>query len=610
MSKLKTAITRITDSISLKAKIQLIFFLFLIIPLLLFTLISYLKTNRLILSQTLSYMSQSYDECVSILDRYFLSMSNSMDNILSSEDIYQMAENGMHNPVLARQAQYHRLNQLFGYMKKVSDIDRIMLYLKSSTLYVQNEQSLLSLNAFENSEWYQSLLKQNKSRFWLPPGYITESDGRPSPYFSYVSILYSPQELTQPMGLMRVDISQNKITQILKDVPLSEDVTICLTDETASFFDRDGKAGDFSYADITDSSTSAGQHQWEFVAYRDEKYILRSESLIPSGWYLTAALPRHSIFSAQHQLYQDLLTGLFLIGVISYVLACITANSSLKRLYFLNKEIKKMEKGDFGIHLTPSGRDEIGEIMNSFLSMSRRMKEMIDERYEMGQAIKSAELNALQAQINPHFLYNSMDLINCIAIQNNVPQITEMVAALVRFYRLSLNSGNETVTLRQELMHVKTYIQIQNMRFEEKIYFSCNEEEWMDNCIIPKIILQPLAENAIIHGILENENQTGRIDIRFSREHSPSGKDEIYIRMKDDGVGMPPELLERILWEDCSHQGSGYGVKNVNVRLQLYFGPNYGLCYKSCQPGGTEVTVHIPAVTADADSETRKSSPM
>ena len=173
--------------------------------------------------------------------------------------------------------------------------------------------------------------------------------------------------------------------------------------------------------------------------------------------------------------------------------------------------------------------------MNSFLSMSRRMKEMIDERYEMGQAIKSAELNALQAQINPHFLYNSMDLINCIAIQNNVPQITEMVAALVRFYRLSLNSGNETVTLRQELMHVKTYIQIQNMRFEEKIYFSCNEEEWMDNCIIPKIILQPLAENAIIHGILENENQTGRIDIRFSREHSPSGKDEIYIRMKDDG---------------------------------------------------------------------------
>ena len=234
--------------------------------------------------------------------------------------------------------------------------------------------------------------------------------------------------------------------------------------------------------------------------------------------------------------------------------------------------------------------------MDSFSSMSKRMESMIDERYEMGQAVKNAELCALQAQINPHFLYNSLDLINCIAIQKNAPQITEMVTALVKFYKLTLNNGHEIITLSQELLHVKTYIQIQNIRFVEKIRFSHNEPDWLDFYTIPKILLQPLVENAIIHGILESQTQTGSVSILFSREVSSEGEEEILIRIKDDGVGIPPHVLSNILKEDCPHRGSGYGVKNVNDRIQLFYGERYGLSYESSQPGGTQVTIRIPAV--------------
>ena len=603
MHSLEKKLTKITDSISLKVKIQLVFFLFLIIPLLLFTLISYRSTNRLILNQTLSSMGQSYDECVSVLNRTFLSMSKTMDNLLSTSDIYQFTETHSENPIFAQQAFYQRLNQLFSYMKKLSDIDRIRLYVKNSSLHTENEQVLLSLEHIEDSDWYQSLLSQGKSRFWLAPGFIKEDDDIPSSNFSYVSILYSPEDFTEPIGLMQIEISADKIQQILKEMAFSEEVSLYLTDEDHSFFDKNGSVGDFSYHmvkfsdDSSPSSSSfANTSAWEFVKYKGQSSILRRESLFPPQWYLTATLPQNTVFYAQKQLYRDLLLELAIIGLISYILACLTANSSLKRLLLLNMEIKKMEAENFQIRLPHSGKDEIGQIIDSFSSMSKRMESMINERYEMGRTVKNAELCALQAQINPHFLYNSLDLINCIAIQKNVPQITEMVTALVKFYKLTLNSGNEIVTLSQELLHVKTYVQIQNIRFVEKIHFSCNQPDWLTLYTIPKILLQPLVENAIIHGILESPTQTGSLSILFSKEMSSQGEEEIWIRVKDDGVGIPPHILNKLLKEDCLHKGSGYGVKNVNERIQLFYGERFGLSYESTQPGGTTVTVRIPAV--------------
>ena len=603
MHCLEKKLTKITDSISLKVKIQLVFFLFLIIPLLLFTLISYRSTNRLILNQTLSSMGQSYDECVSVLNRTFLSMSKTMDNLLSTPDIYQFTETDSENPIFAQQAFYQRLNQLFSYMKKLSDIDRIRLYVKNSSLHTENEQVLLSLEHIEDSDWYQSLLSQGKSRFWLAPGFIKEDDGIPSSNFSYVSILYSPEDFTEPIGLMQIEISADKIQQILKEMAFSEEVSLYLTDEDHSFFDKNGSVGDFSYHmvkfsdDSSPSSSSfANTSAWEFVKYKGQSSILRRESLFPPQWYLTATLPQNTVFYAQKQLYRDLLLELAIIGLISYILACLTANSSLKRLLLLNMEIKKMEAGNFQIRLPHSGKDEIGQIIDSFSSMSKRMESMINERYEMGRTVKNAELCALQAQINPHFLYNSLDLINCIAIQKNVPQIMEMVTALVKFYKLTLNSGNEIVTLSQELLHVKTYVQIQNIRFVEKIHFSCNQPDWLTLYTIPKILLQPLVENAIIHGILESPTQTGSLSILFSKEMSSQGEEEIWIRVEDDGVGIPPHILNKLLKEDCLHKGSGYGVKNVNERIQLFYGERFGLSYESTQPGGTTVTVRIPAV--------------
>lgn len=601
MKTRKNILLRITDCISLKRKIKLLFLLFLVLPLLLLTFSSYRNTNQLILNQTLSSTGKSYDECVSILDRYFSGMAKTMDNLLTNADMYQFMKADS-NQIFTQQIQYQRLNQLFGYMKKVSDVDRILLYVENDALHTENEQALLSLSHIEHSDWYRSLLSQGSSRFWLTPGVIMEADGSPSDFFSYVSILYSPDNFYEPVGLMQVDVAGEKIRQVLQDMPFAGDFFLGLTDDVESFYDRDGQKGNFRYEDIDSADTLPGSHQWDFLLFHGQKYILRSEKLYPPGWCLAAALPEHMVFQAQQQLYPRLLAEMVLIGLISYILACITVNSILNRLLLLNTEIKKMEKGNFNICLPNPGKDEIGEIINSFQSMSRRMKAMIDEQYEMGRAVKNAELCALQAQINPHFLYNSLNLINCIAIQKDVPQITEMVSALVKFYKLTLSGGREMVPLSQELMHVKTYVHIQNIRFQGKIHFSCEEPSWLGDCSVPKIILQPLVENAIVHGIQETAEQEGSVVVKFERETAMDGTEEVLIRIQDDGAGISPDVLKTILKKEQTHQGSSYGVKNINERLQLRFGKRYCLQYHSCTPGGTEVTVRIPAIRPEDES--------
>ena len=313
--------------------------------------------------------------------------------------------------------------------------------------------------------------------------------------------------------------------------------------------------------------------------------------LIHTDWYAIAVIPESDILVLQNNLRNQMILILFLIASISYTLAYITSHSSLKRLYQLNSEMKRVESGNLNASVKQVGKDEIGELMGSFNKMVARMAAMVDEKYTLGQEMKSAELRALQAQINPHFLYNSLDLVNCLAIQHSIPEITQMVTSLAKFYKLSLSQGNDVISIKDELMHVQLYIQIQNLRFENRITLIQDAGSWVNEYATPKTILQPLVENSIIHGIFEKEDRLGTIKITAANKDNM-----IVLTVEDDGIGMSQNAADEILLEDKSTQRHGYGVKNTNDRIQLYYGQDYGLSYQSQIGKGTIVTIKIPAV--------------
>ena len=266
----------------------------------------------------------------------------------------------------------------------------------------------------------------------------------------------------------------------------------------------------------------------------------------------------------------------------------------------LTRTMQEVENGNTDVRMEPSGDDEIAQLIGSFNQMMDEMDALMEEKVEYGRQIKNLELKALQAQINPHFLYNSLDLINCTAISHNIPEISKMVNALSKFYRLSLSKGQEIISLRDEIKHVNLYLQIQNLRFDNRIQVTWNLDPEADDCRVIKIILQPLIENAVIHGIFEKTSKSGCLNISTRRSH-----DDIYITIQDDGVGMDAQTLTKNFTPSVSGEiadtTGGYGVRNIHDRMKLAYGEIYGLSCTSTIGKGTTVTVHIPAIDSATD---------
>ena len=579
---------------ALSTKINLVFVFFLVLPLLLFTAVSYYFTNQLILKQTINTMSYTYNEAIYILDRYFDAMETALGNILSNDEVYKLAAESIDgDTVFSQRFYYNAFMKRIGYINQSSQIDGIRLYVKSDRPSIINDEEIFSLNMAEQSEWYKKLNTKMNSRHWVKPGFIIEPDGEGSRFFSYLGIIYRPDSLSEPMAVLRIDIDKSKIEELLKRIKFNPETSVLLSNGEDIIYGLKGNGEEFETGKLAKIRAEQAGKDWSFIKYSNIKYIFRTEMLSANGWHLNVLVPQASVLEKQQALYLTLLIALFGIAAVSYGLAYLTINSNLKRIFILNKEMKRVESGDFSHKIKPVGSDEIGELMRSFKAMTLRMEEMIDEKYRMGKEVKNAELKALQAQINPHFLYNSLDLVNCLAIEHDVPEIADMINSLVEFYKLSLNRGKEIFSLQDEVRHVQAYVRIQNMRFEKKISLDIEEKEWLKEYSILKIILQPLVENSIMHGILEKEDSRGIIKINFIHQG-----DRIYIIIKDDGVGMSKDKIDNLLKDtnEIKHAGSGYGVKNINERIKLYYGPEFGLVFESKENAGTVATVSIPAI--------------
>ena len=320
---------------------------------------------------------------------------------------------------------------------------------------------------------------------------------------------------------------------------------------------------------------------------------------------MVSVLPTDDVLRLSRQLRTGMLLVVIVLAVAAYALAYTISRSSLERISLLTRTMQAVEKGDVTARLEPIGDDEIAQLMGSFSQMMERIDTLMEEKVEQGRQIKNLELKALQAQINPHFLYNSLDLINCTAIANDVPQISHMVHELSQFYRLSLSRGREVIPLADELRHAQLYVDIQNMRFEGRVRAEWQLDPAAGRCRVIKIILQPLIENAIIHGIFETPAKTGRLLVRTCREEG-----RVVIVIQDDGAGMDGATLARVqalLRQEAGLQAGaarppadgphgGVGLQNINQRIRLYYGPEYGILLSS-EPGkGTRVTITVPAI--------------
>ncbi len=260
-------------------------------------------------------------------------------------------------------------------------------------------------------------------------------------------------------------------------------------------------------------------------------------------------------------------------------------------------------KNDLQALVNRDNVDEITELGMSFNIMIGKIRELLDAKIKEQEELKKAELRALQAQINPHFLYNTLDTIIWMAEAQATDQVVEIVTALSSFFRISLSKGRDWITIGEEIERTKSYLTIQRMRYRDILDFRVEADAEVLGYTILKLILQPLVENALYHGI-KNKRCGGTIVVRARQRN----RDEVLLEVEDDGIGFSPEKLAQLRAELNDDSGeirpdSGFGIENVNKRIRLYYGRQFGLSLASEYTKGTRATLVIPARRSDATDD-------
>lgn len=327
--------------------------------------------------------------------------------------------------------------------------------------------------------------------------------------------------------------------------------------------------------------------------FQGEERVITVKSVGYTGWKLIGVAPRQtvSLNSLKTQLLVVFAAAfiLFLMSLVnSYISSRIT--TPIRKLEL---SVNEIEKGNLNAKVDAEGSYEIRHLGQSVQNMAKQIQVLMADIVSEHEKKRKQEFDTLQSQINPHFLYNTLDIIVWM-IENEKPdQAVKAVTALARFFRISLSRGKSIITVKDELEHVRNYLMIQHMRFKNRFSYTIEAEDEVLELASLKLMLQPLVENAIYHG-MEFMDGDGEIFISAWKE----GED-LYLKVSDNGLGMTEEQVAR-LFSDMPHtgssRGSGIGVKNVNERIRLYFGSEYGLSIESEPDEGTVVTIHLPAV--------------
>ncbi len=327
------------------------------------------------------------------------------------------------------------------------------------------------------------------------------------------------------------------------------------------------------------------------VTILDENLYMGYREVDHTDWRLVSIIPTNSVFSESRQILLNMIFLYLFFVALAYITALLLSGNIAKRLSLVVDKMNE-DRGKTPVKFdNEDDQDEIGQLVCNYNVMVDRINVLMTKETETAEKLKVSEVKALQAQINPHFLYNMLDMINWLAQSGKQQEVSIAVQTLSKFYKLTLSKKNITIPIQEELRHVDLFVKLQNMRYEDRINFLIDVPDEILDFEIPKLVLQPIVENSIQHGIFERESKSGDIVIMAWTEDM-----DILFTISDTGMGIPAGQLANILDGTGSGSGSNIGIYNTHLRLQLLYGEAYGLQFQSTYGKGTEVHVRIPAI--------------
>ncbi len=538
--------------------------------------------GKYINSQIKFYQEQNIKQVYEKLDSYTESI-DSVERILTGiaieHELFQKgtgSRNSINNEI---------------YLQSIDDMLRVIR--RTSTcinniFMVCDKGNYTSSNYFDSDmliekSWYKEALIEEKNTVTTIPhnaDYQSIYGGGPV-VISVVKKVISPKDAKTIIGVIMLDIDYSTLVNELKSSEFDDKNLILLRNEDNGMI-ANSYSLDFSKAEEYRGKMELTKKSISTYKYETKKY----------GWKVEVIVSKASLYSKFGSVLNTFVLIVIITVVFSIVLSYILAKKITKPINQLVLRMQDLSKGDFNARVDEVENRDIQVLSDGFNKMSYHIKQLMDNLRKKDYESANARFLALQAQINPHFLYNTLETIRSIAIRNQVESIADMAKSMADIFRYSVDSTKEEVILKDELKHVKNYINIQKIRYKERLNVEFNIDESLLNYKIIKLVIQPLVENAIYHGI-DMKKDAGKLCIECSKF-----EDKILISVSDNGIGIKKQELEDIrknLENDIDRKiNKSIGLINVNSRLKLYYGKNCSLSIESDYDIGTKVYFKIP----------------
>ena len=587
------------QKLSMHKRMMLYFSVPLILVQILLCFLCYPQVVRHYREKTDYSMEQSVSQAISFTESYLRNMTY-LANMVEDNGVIQNTLSadgfGEERPYMEQWLEYYELNKEFNSYEISNSIYRFCLYVPDEVMYAGNQYYFDGVSRLKERSDYVDL------RYALNTGedYVAisrERDGVDQQDTSQMVTLYhriaSKKEKEEELGICSISVSAKYFQDIMKNANITSEGLVYLMSENGRM--------------ITSSNSSILQKMQKkgillnygaelFMEKKKEgqkEYYITRQNVDGASWQMILIIPENEYEDQYRFLWLSAALMLGSMIAVIVLMSYLLSGYYVGRLKKLNVEMTGLESGNLNANLPiTTEEDEIEEIYHNFNGMVQEVQRLMQEHYQLGKEVKMAEVRALQAQINPHFLYNTLDLINWISMDYGAEEIGTLTWNLARFYRLSLNHGKSLISIGEEVEHVEVYVNIENYHFDNAISLEVDVPEELKSYACLNIILQPFVENAIVHGIAEKPDiESCEIRICARREEQ-----DIVFSVQDDGPGVDVKEMQKETQQDIRTAQHGYGVRNINFRLKLCFGEKYGVTYLESEKG-THVEIKIPVMT-------------
>ena len=562
-----------------------------------FTITSLVAVLLIVISIYSRLSSQLYDtvkqENVNLVNRVDSSMEVYLRNIMKlSDTIYYGI---VKNANLSEDSIGEKLTLLYNNNKEqVSNI--ALISKEGEPISVVPAARFRKNFKAEDEEWFVNALNKTENiHFTLP--HVQKMFEKGDNGYNWVISMSRAVEITvggsTEQAVLLIEMAYQGLEEVLDEVTLGNGGYIYLMDSNGDIIWHPKfeliASGRVKENNLVAAGYDDGSRE---EVFNDTRQTVVTKTVGYTGWKLVGVIKGTGI---SLNMLKTRLFIVFVILLIIFIVILINSYISFRvtnPIRELEKSVKALEEGNLDADIYMGGSYEVQHLGKSVQDMKFRIKGLMQDIVSEHEEKRKSEFDSLQAQINPHFLYNTLDIIVWQIENEKQSEAVHTVTALARFFRLSLGKGKNIVTVRDEIDHVKNYLMIQHMRFKNKFDYEFDIAEDVLELPSLKLMLQPLVENAIYHG-MEFMDGDGLIMVKAWREEN-----ELYLSVADNGLGMTEDKVEMILTGKSSSgngRGSGIGVKNVNERIKLYFGEAYGITIDSEPDEGTTVIIHLPA---------------